>query len=139
MCGLKKSDVMNIKFEHNIQSMLRLMNIYFDSFEFKHTGFPKGEIKLNVNFKVHDEYDDDLKIHILANIIAENAFELRADLVGIFDVDEEWVDKLKANAVAIMFPYLRSQLTLLTSQPEMMPIILPTVNINKLLESNKDK
>ena len=98
MCGLKKSDVMNIKFEHNIQSMLRLKNI-----------------------------------------IAENAFELRADLVGIFDVDEEWVDKLKANAVAIMFPYLRSQLTLLTSQPEMMPIILPTVNINKLLESNKDK
>ncbi len=40
---------------------------------------------------------------------------------------------LENNTVAILFPYLRSQLTLLSSQPDFEPIILPALNINALL------
>ena len=48
------------------------------------------------------------------------------------------------NAVAILFPYVRSQITLLTSQPEVDSIVLPPVNIAKMVEdamasSNSEK
>ena len=38
------------------------------------------------------------------------------------------------DAVAILMPYLRSELTLLTAQPEMESVVLPPFNINKMLE-----
>jgi len=40
------------------------------------------------------------------------------------------------NATAILYPYLRSAVTDITKAANINPIILPTVNINKLL-SNK--
>ena len=39
---------------------------------------------------------------------------------------------INTNTVAIMFPFIRSQVTLLTSQPGMVPIILPPINTQKL-------
>ena len=39
---------------------------------------------------------------------------------------------INTNTVAIMFPFIRSQVTLLTSQPGMIPIILPAINTQKL-------
>ena len=58
---------------------------------------------------------------------------------GIFELkDEEDASIRKAviskNTLSILFPYLRSQVTLLTAQPDMKPIVLPAVNINSLLE-----
>lgn len=38
---------------------------------------------------------------------------------------------INANTVAIMFPFFRSQVTLLTSQPGMTPIVLPAINTQK--------
>lgn len=38
------------------------------------------------------------------------------------------------NTVAILMPYLRSELTLLTAQPEMESVVFPPFNINKMLE-----
>lgn len=45
---------------------------------------------------------------------------------------------LKVNAPAIMFPYVRAQLTLLTAQPETEPIVLPVVNFQKIYEKSKE-
>ena len=38
---------------------------------------------------------------------------------------------VKTNTVAIMFPFIRSQVTLLTTQPGMTPIVLPPINTTK--------
>ena len=70
-------------------------------------------------------------------ISGENTFTLEGELVGIFSMDDKTdlsIGKLKTNAVAIMFPYLRSQVTLWTSQPMMSPIVLPPININKIFK-----
>ena len=69
--------------------------------------------------------------------MARDSFDLNVTLVGQFVLDAGMVDKLKANAVAVMFPYLRSQVTLLTTQPNILPIVLPTININKLLQYHR--
>lgn len=44
-------------------------------------------------------------------------------------------DLIQKNSVAIMMPYVRSQLTLLSSQPGVDPIVMPPLNINAMLDS----
>lgn len=39
------------------------------------------------------------------------------------------------NSVAIMMPYLRSQVSLVTAQPEVECVVLPAFNINKMLDN----
>ena len=72
-----------------------------------------------------------------------NALRLSVELVGTFafsnseNVNKNLYDNLiNKNAIAILFPYLRSQVTLITSQPNMTPIILPPININTLLKND---
>jgi len=38
------------------------------------------------------------------------------------------------NSVAILTPYLRSEVSLLTAQPEVEYVVLPVFNINNMLE-----
>lgn len=129
---------MSINLEHNIKSDLQLQTIYVDSYNFKFLGSPKGEVEVNVNFNVEDTFADDiLTISLSSYIMARDRFDLNVTLVGQFVLDAGMVDKLKANAVAVMFPYLRSQVTLLTTQPNIFPIVLPTININKLLQYHR--
>lgn len=40
--------------------------------------------------------------------------------------------------MAIMFPYIRSQISLLTTQPGLHPGQLPPMNINALLDSTEE-
>ena len=44
---------------------------------------------------------------------------------------------IERNAIAIMFPYLRSYISSLTTQPGMQPIVLPPINIMELLSGQK--
>ena len=44
---------------------------------------------------------------------------------------------MKKNTVAIMFPFIRSQVSILTTQPGMIPIVMPPININALVEDMK--
>ena len=41
------------------------------------------------------------------------------------------------NTVAILFPYIRSQISLMTTQPGMHPIIIPPMNIVSLINTQK--
>ena len=41
---------------------------------------------------------------------------------------------VRQNSVAIIFPYLRSQVSLITAQPEMEPVVLRPVNIAQMVE-----
>ena len=59
-------------------------------------------------------------------LVAEAHFSYESD-----DYSRE-ASIINTNTVAIMFPFIRSQVTLLTSQPGMIPIILPAINTQKL-------
>ncbi len=47
-------------------------------------------------------------------------------------------DLINKNAVAILMPYLRSEVSLLTAKPETECVVLPPFNINKMLEEQGD-
>lgn len=37
-----------------------------------------------------------------------------------------------------MFPYLRSQITLMTTQPNIAPVVIPPININSFLKKQEE-
>lgn len=56
------------------------------------------------------------------------------------EIDDDIIYKYyELNGTAILFPYLRSIVSDLTSKGEDSPIILPTINIPALLKSKQDK
>ena len=47
------------------------------------------------------------------------------------DLKNELISK---NSVAILMPYLRSEISLLTAQPETETVVLPVFNINRMMD-----
>jgi preprotein translocase subunit SecB len=81
--------------------------------------------------------------------LIEHPFFVSATILGVFaiktskEIDEELIlDFYKVNAVAILFPYLRSLVSDLTSKGSETPIILPTMNVVEMIRKyheNKEK
>lgn len=128
----------NININKDAQSNLTLKSICIDNFNFNRLGIQHGEEELNVKFSAKDSYNqekEELTINLVANLKCDGMFDLNVEVVGVFGVSEEDIKQFKPNAVAIMFPFLRSQISLLTTQPDMIPVVLPAININKLLKT----
>jgi preprotein translocase subunit SecB len=82
----------------------------------------KYSIVLGVRVGSQEEQD----APIFAEVLLEGDFALK-------NVDDaETV--MKVNAVAIMFPYLRATLSMLTMLMNIDPIVLPTVNLVQMFE-----
>lgn len=63
-------------------------------------------------------------------IVVSGIFEFRTKL------EQEKKDIIiTKNTVAILFPYLRSQVTLMMAQPDIEPVVIPAININALLKN----
>ncbi|WP_239733679.1 protein-export chaperone SecB [Mammaliicoccus sp. M-M49] len=74
----------------------------------------------------------------------ESPFDLSVSIVGFFELnsdgyeEEEYINLLKVNAVAILYPYLRSIVTDITSKANAFnPLILPPMNIASMLKEEK--
>ena len=70
----------------------------------------------------------------------ENApFNMSVEIVGFFELEgDDDISHYEANAIAIMYPYLRAIISTYTSSANVMPVILPAININAVL-NNKSK
>ena len=126
------------------KSIMQLTNLYF-----KNISFSREKLNIDDNLKIFFDHeirkndnDTDVVLSVLIND-ENNALKLSVELVGTFAFsNSEHVNKnlydnlINKNAIAILFPYLRSQVTLITSQPNMTPIILPPININTLLKND---
>ena len=103
---------------------------------FKNSIDPKFTISVQIGKNKTDGY----KVTLTIEADKEKEYELSISLSGLFSIendnsltDDIKQDLINKNAVAILMPYLRSELTLLTSQPNMDSIVLPPFNINKLM------
>lgn len=124
---------MNIE---EIKSELKMDNLYFSkcSIERKQV-ISNGKLKMSLEkdinqvaehmYSVELQFEaskEDLSILIIANA----TFTLEAN---DFSLEEKIIEH---NTVAIMFPFVRSQVTLMTSQPGMQPIVVPPINTAKM-------
>ncbi len=123
-------------------SELKSKKIYFESMSFRRDVIQPDNLKTKVNRNIMSLGDDEYKVALSIEIKSlNNSFELQVTIVGIFEIKSDSISEelknsvISKNTVAILFPYLRTQITLLTAQPDLKPIVLPAININALLDN----
>ena len=122
----------------------RVTNIIYNcnpSFE-----FPQGEVayKFNFNKQLVELSENEVQENIQINVFYSETdnfeaapFRLSVEIAGRFRCENKWNPKLEQNVLAIMFPYLRSLVSVITSNSGRDPIILPTLNIASLFAGEK--
>lgn len=108
----------NLKKEENISGKLSL-NLSIDRKVLK---IGENDYKLFLNVKLND---------------LDNKLIVKVKSISLFELEIDNIELVEKNGVAIIFPYLRSYLTLLTTQPGMPPIVLPAINVIKLINDKK--
>ena len=127
---------------NNYNSALILQKIVFDKIEFTRKGFKNtSELEFELQVQIGVGEDGTYKVTLVLNGTKQDESNITISLSGFFEI--ELKDKLedsvvqnliRKNAVAILMPYLRSELTLLTAQPDTDSVVLPPFNINKMLD-----
>lgn len=124
----------------NFNSTLTLQKMVFDRIEFDRKGFKNTkELKFELQVQIGLDENDTYKVTLVLNGTKQEEYNIVISLSGFFKVEgqEKLEDKvvqglINKNAVAILMPYLRSELTLLTAQPDTDSVVLPPFNINKM-------
>lgn len=127
----------------NVLSDLVLETLVFDKISFTRLGL-KNDNNVDSKFSVRISFQENGVYRVTIGLVSEKEeeYKLEISLSGFFTFKNDIKDELKnellrSNAVAILLPYLRSEATLITSQPETDSLILPIFDINKILEQNK--
>lgn len=119
-------------------SVLNLDKLVFEKIEFKRTGMKNDKkIEFSLQVVVNKKQDEDVyKVTLILTGNKEKEYTLEVALSGYFSFDEnEELDEefkkslINQNAVAIIMPYMRSQVSLITAQPEVDCVVLPPFNI----------
>ena len=121
-------------------SKLEMRDIYISKCSYeRHADVSDGKLLLEVKKAI--EFNQEKSEHTVAlnvSVTNESAeFIVNVECVGVFyisETDPMSNTLINRNTVAILFPYVRSQITLLTSAPGVQPIVLPAINIIQLLE-----
>ena len=96
----------------------------------------KNDTKIN-------EEKNKMSISLLLDIFkdVENApFYMNAKITGFFEMaGEEDITRYEANAIAIMYPYLRAIISTYTASANINPLILPAINVNAMLKNQKNE
>lgn len=100
-------------------------------------------IKMDITPKVQskkEKMDVTLFCDIFTDAEKNNyPFEMSICLTGIFSTEGEKAEVFIKNAIAILFPYLRAIVSTYTASANVPPLILPAINVNKLIENTKSK
>ena len=128
----------------NGKSSLQLEKIIVEDLSFKRFNPEKTKIEKDSEisfFRQLNQIEKTLyKVTVSVNINSDNICGINITMSGFFRLEEDSAlgkSLLMTNTVAILFPYIRSQLTLLTSQPGFESVILPVMNINALFADEK--
>lgn len=117
--------------------VLKLNALVFDDIIFKRLG-RHSDKELELSFSVSigtNMIDQDIKkvsVRVMGEKREEYTFEVQAS--GFFAYEGDANDPIiKKNAVAIVMPYIRSEVSLLTAQPGVETVVLPPFNIAEML------
>ncbi len=132
-----------MKLKESTTSILKLNGIHFNELSFKRRDITDSVIDdCELTRKIVDIDVDNFTVELNFKL-STSIFEMSISLEGKFNIiceDALMKERLKKNnTISILFPYIRSEVTLLTSQPEMTPVIIPPININKLIDESTTK
>ena len=94
------------------------------------------DLKLGHDIKIFGN-----EMHVMLNAIVFDKmieknypFKINVIIEGIFETSNKNVDIFKNNAIAILFPYIRSLISTYTANSNVPTLVLPTINVNKYIE-----
>ena len=127
----------------DFNSVLTLQKMVFDRIEFDRKGFKNNkELEFELQVQIGLDKNSTYKVTLVLNGTKQDEYDIVISLSGFFAIEtqEELDDNvvrnlINKNAVAILMPYLRSELTLLTAQPDTDSVVLPPFNINKMFKN----
>lgn len=124
---------------------LILENMVYDKISFIRKDF-KSEEEPRFSFQISSgkKSDEDIyKVTIVLYVEKDKEYDIEISLSGFFSVnvdldvaDVEIRNLINQNAVAILMPYIRSELSLITAQPGMDCIVMPPINITAMMEQS---
>ena len=133
--------------EKECKSVLSLENLYFTDMKFCRSE-TIGKAVLNVHYHVRHEIDNDkAKVEIITTINSTGgAIDLSVKAVGNFSIADEAKildakskeEILRLSTVTIMIPYIRSQVSIMTTQPDMNPIMLQPIDVVRLVSQQQE-
>ena len=122
-----------------LKSVLVLKNLYFEKVNFERDIYLPKKFDTSFSTEFREISHNETEVRLQCLIKSDTKFTLDILLVGVFENNEEDEEKRniinKVNTVSIMFPYLRSEISLVTAQPNFPTIDLPIININELLKA----
>lgn len=119
--------VNSVNFEHNPQFIEEPVSIEF-------------KISKSIVLRSETEMEVTLELDVFPEFKEKNfPFNLKTKFTGYFEIDlrDAETDAMKyaeTNAVAILFPYLRALVSTFTSNANVQPLILPPINVVKMME-----
>ena len=133
--------------ERKTLSSLKFLNYIVNSVNYKTNDKPNknGTWKLNFDItnttKISTEKDK-MTITLAVNVfkgIEDAPFYIDVEITGYFELEgEDDISKYEANAIAIMYPYLRAIVSNYTSSANVSPVILPAINVNAMLKRKEE-
>lgn len=124
------------------ESTLIAKKIFIEKMSFQRNNCSKDIIRMTesrIGKEIEDLGDDRYKCSIMLELNDEDKeAELEIIVSGLFEFETQMDQNMKnvivtKNTMAILFPYLRTQVTLMTAQPDIQTVVLPPININSLL------
>ena len=130
----------------NARPVISLEKYIIEELNFKHDLIPE-ELESESEFKIDFQAGttEDLKngkVILTAKISdVKNHRRIEAKLSGYFDINikEDIEEYLVVNGTAILFPYLRSVVSMITSLASSDAIVIPTVNVLELINRQKEQ
>lgn len=138
--------------DHKFKSVLRfekyiVKEIYYQANE-SYEAHTDG-VSLDFDFDAQSDFSKDnkkMEVELRTNIFeraeANNyPFEMSVCIKGTFylEIGDEKLQNFEANAIAILFPYIRAIVSTYTANANIVPVILPPMNINAYLKKKNRK
>lgn len=143
---MNKNVISSFKFEHYKMSNIEFkLNKKYEEENEEHIKLDIGlglnvsrssteaqKVMVTLNLKIFENYIEDNKPYFI-NIQMDGLFEI------IDNMSDEQVNAFgKTSATAVMFPYLRSTVTQITSLSNCKPLVLPLINVSNLIDDHED-
>lgn len=123
-----------------VESVLKFNKYIIKSINFEYNLDSKDD-KFTLDFSLTPNFieldDKSLVVELLVDVFKEKdkcyPFSLELEIVGFFTCENMDINSYKPNTLAILYPYVRSLVTNITANANVAPLILPTINTNRLI------
>lgn len=122
----------NENYEKKYSSDLKLKKMYVKKAFFERKENVDNNLDVKIVHKINRLADKLFEISIILYITnKDETIKIDVEMIGVFESNNE--NLIQSNAIAIMFPYLRSYISTITTQPDLVPIVLQPINVLSLL------